>query len=369
MKKLLTLLLAATLGSACSATPEPLVAIQESAPHVLPSAVALGGRPSFEDVLFVTKAQTDVDSSAGFTLDVPRLCSDARTSAGFYGFYRTDAWDSKRVALTFDDGPHEKLTPGVLAQLEAHGQTATFFLVGRNINRTTYPLVQRMVRTGHTLGSHSYTHNVQMTRVDAPEASVAEIVGQHAVTAMLIDLALVASSADDFDHMFAEVFERDPAVWLTGTIIRTEWRAYAERHTTLLHRLGYEGAQRPYHVVYSRPPGGGPYVEQNGARGITIYDRAMAELGMVNVLWNSASGDTVPEKRKDFAFLTDNIAKGVKAGGVLLIHDYMRPDALAHSLAAIASDTTVRVVSLGDGIERKYACSERELLAFLRPGA
>ena len=362
------MVLSAILGSACVTTPEPLVATDGSRTFAPSLRGATHEANSFEDAAFVSTEETPAPAPT-FALEVPRACTDARATAGFYGFYRTDAWDGKRVALTFDDGPHEKLTPGVLAELDEHGQQATFFLVGRNINRTTYPLVQRMVRSGHTLGSHSYTHNVQMTRVDAPETSIAEIVGQHAVTAMLIDLALVAASPDDFDRLFGEVFERDPAVWLTGTIIRTEWRSYAERQASLLHTLGYEGGRRPYDVVYSRPPGGGPYVEQNGARGIAIYDRAMSELGMVNVLWNSASGDTVPEKRKDFAFLTDNMAKGVKAGGVILIHDYMRPDALSHSLGKIASDPNVHVVPLGDGVERKYACSEGDLLAFLRPGS
>ncbi|HMG98890.1 MAG TPA: polysaccharide deacetylase family protein, partial [Gaiellales bacterium] len=39
------------------------------------------------------------------------------------------------VALTFDDGPHPEGTPAVLEALDAAGATATFFLVGEQVER------------------------------------------------------------------------------------------------------------------------------------------------------------------------------------------------------------------------------------------
>ena len=52
------------------------------------------------------------------------------------------------VALTFDDGPHPRLTPPVLDALEAHGAAATFFVVGQAARR--HPeLVQRAAAAGH----------------------------------------------------------------------------------------------------------------------------------------------------------------------------------------------------------------------------
>jgi len=63
----------------------------------------------------------------------------------------------RAVALTFDDGPHPKVTPWILAQLDRVGAKATFFLVGKQVD--LYPdLVQEIVARGHTVGSHSYTH-------------------------------------------------------------------------------------------------------------------------------------------------------------------------------------------------------------------
>lgn len=61
------------------------------------------------------------------------------------------------VALTFDDGPHPEITPAVLDILRARGVPATFFVVGRWVER--YPeVVRRMVEEGHEVANHTYTH-------------------------------------------------------------------------------------------------------------------------------------------------------------------------------------------------------------------
>ena len=63
----------------------------------------------------------------------------------------------KVVALTFDDGPHPLYTPKVLAALEREKTKATFFLMGRNVER--FPAVARdVLRHGHEIGNHSYSH-------------------------------------------------------------------------------------------------------------------------------------------------------------------------------------------------------------------
>jgi peptidoglycan/xylan/chitin deacetylase (PgdA/CDA1 family) len=63
----------------------------------------------------------------------------------------------KVVALTFDDGPHPLHTPQVLEVLERHHVKATFFMMGRNVER--YPAVARQVLDrGHEIGNHSYSH-------------------------------------------------------------------------------------------------------------------------------------------------------------------------------------------------------------------
>jgi peptidoglycan/xylan/chitin deacetylase (PgdA/CDA1 family) len=64
---------------------------------------------------------------------------------------------SNRYALTFDDGPTADATERVLDALGEAGMKATFFVIGRNVER--WPdLVARMDREGHLVGNHSYDH-------------------------------------------------------------------------------------------------------------------------------------------------------------------------------------------------------------------
>jgi peptidoglycan/xylan/chitin deacetylase (PgdA/CDA1 family) len=69
---------------------------------------------------------------------------------------RVDTED-RVVALTFDDGPDPPHTPRILTVLDQHHVKATFFMLGRNVER--YPAVAREVlRRGHEIGNHSYSH-------------------------------------------------------------------------------------------------------------------------------------------------------------------------------------------------------------------
>lgn len=63
------------------------------------------------------------------------------------------------VLLTFDDGPHADVTPGVLERLEQHCVRAAFFVVGKRIRRAP-ALLSRIVAAGHTLGNHTYSHEL-----------------------------------------------------------------------------------------------------------------------------------------------------------------------------------------------------------------
>ncbi len=76
----------------------------------------------------------------------------------FYGpVFIEAATQEKIVALTFDDGPYPPYTQQVLNVLKENGVPATFFVVGKNVER--YPeLVKRIVEEGHQLGNHTYSH-------------------------------------------------------------------------------------------------------------------------------------------------------------------------------------------------------------------
>jgi len=71
-----------------------------------------------------------------------------------------------KIALTFDDGPHPQWTNDMLDALAAHRAPATFFVLGDLA--TQYPhLVERMVRDGHTVGNHSWSHSGPSAADDA----------------------------------------------------------------------------------------------------------------------------------------------------------------------------------------------------------
>ncbi len=66
----------------------------------------------------------------------------------------------KRIALTFDDGPHLTNTPQVLDILAAHGATATFFVNGKSVRSQAHrDLMVEMHAEGHLIGNHSQNHH------------------------------------------------------------------------------------------------------------------------------------------------------------------------------------------------------------------
>jgi len=62
-----------------------------------------------------------------------------------------------KIALTFDDGPNEPYTSEILDILKKYGIKATFFVLGKNVER--YPdTAKRIVEEGHVIGNHTYDH-------------------------------------------------------------------------------------------------------------------------------------------------------------------------------------------------------------------
>ena len=65
--------------------------------------------------------------------------------------------NENKVFLTFDDGPDPEVTPWVLDVLNQYKAKATFFCLGKNIEK--YPeLFQRIKNEGHAVGNHTYSH-------------------------------------------------------------------------------------------------------------------------------------------------------------------------------------------------------------------
>jgi peptidoglycan/xylan/chitin deacetylase (PgdA/CDA1 family) len=79
------------------------------------------------------------------------------SSTTFYPTISHGPRERANVALTFDDGPDEEVTPAVLDILGAAGAHSTFFSIGRNLERNL-PLGRRIVAEQHELANHSWRH-------------------------------------------------------------------------------------------------------------------------------------------------------------------------------------------------------------------
>ena len=76
--------------------------------------------------------------------------------------------EKKRIALTFDDGPHPIYTPQMLELLKEEQVPATFFLLGENVELYG-DVVKKIAKEGHLIGNHTY-HHVQVTSLSLEEA-------------------------------------------------------------------------------------------------------------------------------------------------------------------------------------------------------
>ncbi len=68
-----------------------------------------------------------------------------------YGYHANE------VALSFDDGPDPKWTPQILDKLRDKGVKGTFLMIGEEAQENV-GLMQRVMREGHEIGNHTYTH-------------------------------------------------------------------------------------------------------------------------------------------------------------------------------------------------------------------
>lgn len=72
-------------------------------------------------------------------------------------FFISGAYEKKKVALTFDDGPDKHTTPAIMKILDDFGIKATFFVVGQNAKK--HPsIIQSLYDSGHQVANHSWSH-------------------------------------------------------------------------------------------------------------------------------------------------------------------------------------------------------------------
>jgi peptidoglycan/xylan/chitin deacetylase (PgdA/CDA1 family) len=120
----------------------------------------------------------------------------AASAAGYQSMAPTGRWygrtftglesGSKRIALTYDDGPNDPHTLKLLEVLARHEVHATFFMIGRYV-RQRPDIVLDVSRAGHVIGNHTLTHpllifeSAARTRAELVEcrAALTDAVGKH----------------------------------------------------------------------------------------------------------------------------------------------------------------------------------------------
>lgn len=95
--------------------------------------------------------------TAAFLAAVLLLCASGIMEYRGQAVAVIGAADGKKIALTFDDGPHPYYTEQLLDGLKERNVKATFFVLGKHAEQ--YPeLVKRMSEEGHLIGNHTYSH-------------------------------------------------------------------------------------------------------------------------------------------------------------------------------------------------------------------
>lgn len=87
----------------------------------------------------------------------PEFQSETKSDMTIITPVKNENPNAKRVALTFDDGPHETVTNQILTTLDKYHAKATFFMVGNRVERNA-SIVKEVVAHGHEIGNHTWNH-------------------------------------------------------------------------------------------------------------------------------------------------------------------------------------------------------------------
>lgn len=131
----------------------------------------------------------------------------------------SEPMEAKKIALTFDDGPHPYYTEQLLDGLKERGVVATFFVTGEHA--TLHPdVIKRMNEEGHLIGNHTYSH-IQLTSYNKEEFKE-ELVATSEVIEEIIgeEVIYVRPPYGCWDKSFEAELNMIPVLW---TIDPLDW--------------------------------------------------------------------------------------------------------------------------------------------------
>ncbi|MDD6202120.1 MAG: polysaccharide deacetylase family protein [Lachnospiraceae bacterium] len=120
--------------------------------------------------------------------------------------------EKKKIAITFDDGPHPKYTEQLLDGLKERDVVATFFVTGEHA--ALHPdIIERMNEEGHLIGNHTYTH-IQLT-LQNREKFKKELIDTNAVISKITgkEVLYVRPPYGTWDKSLEEELNMFPVLW------------------------------------------------------------------------------------------------------------------------------------------------------------
>jgi peptidoglycan-N-acetylglucosamine deacetylase len=101
--------------------------------------------------------QLSIGVAAAAAASYAGLCTMWPTSRLYGANVTGEARPSKRLALTYDDGPNDPYTGHLLDVLARHDVKATFFMMGKYVEERPR-IAQQVFAAGHIVGNHSFSH-------------------------------------------------------------------------------------------------------------------------------------------------------------------------------------------------------------------
>lgn len=123
-----------------------------------------------------------------------------------------DSMEIKKIALTFDDGPHPYYTEQLLDGLKERGVHVTFFVTGEHAE--LHPdIILRMSEEGHLIGNHTYSH-MQLTKNNR-EAFKEELIKTNEIITQITgeEVVYVRPPYGSWDKKFESELNMFPVLW------------------------------------------------------------------------------------------------------------------------------------------------------------
>lgn len=177
--------------------------------------------------------------------------------------------ESKKVYLTFDDGPTPAVTAWVLKELKKYNAKATFFCIGENIEK--YPTIfEQILLEKHAIGNHTNNH------LNGWKTSLSDYISNTTICESAIEKW--SSSNNN-----TSIFEKE-----------NDNNLITNKQKTKLFRPPY-GKLKPYQA------------------------KAIRKLGYKIVMWDVLSADF--DERISSEKCLQNVLKNVNSGSIVIFHD------------------------------------------------